>query len=42
MHPVGELRKNQFSSEHGASLASWLLWNMTKEVQIVHTTFMRM
>ena len=31
MDPFGELRKNQFSSRHGASLASWLLRKTTKQ-----------
>src|ERR1035438_7145048 len=30
MNPVGQLRKNQFSSGHNASLASCLLVKMTK------------
>jgi hypothetical protein len=43
MDPIGELRKNQFSSEHDASLASWLLWKMTKRSSNrSHPLFMRM
>jgi hypothetical protein len=30
MDPIGELRKNQFSSRHDAILASWLLPETTK------------